>query len=114
MMRLKEARMATGMTQREVAAKTGIPLGTLRRWEQGVNEPDTESLIMLADLYGVSTDQILGSAFAPDRADTDLTNDERELVENYRASDTAGRRLILDVSRMAKGVPSTMAAGVSA
>lgn len=114
MMKLKEARMATGMTQRDVAKKTSIPLGTLRRWEQGVNDPDTETIIMLADLYGVSTDQILGSAFSPDRNEYDLTDDERELVDNYRSSDTNGRATIMSVSRMAKGSGTDMETGMTA
>lgn len=51
------------MTQREVADRTGIALGTLRNWEQGKNEPDIETIIMLADLYETSTDELLGSKF---------------------------------------------------
>lgn len=42
----------------------GIALGTLRRWEQGLHEPDIESIIRLSSLYGVTTDTLLGSQFA--------------------------------------------------
>lgn len=63
---LKVVRKSVGMTQQEAAKKSGIPLGTIRRWEQGVNEPDMESVIKLAQLYGTSTDTILGSQFADD------------------------------------------------
>lgn len=61
---LKEVRKAAGLTQERAAKLSAIPLGTLRRWEQGVNEPDMESIIRLASLYDVSTDTILGSQFA--------------------------------------------------
>lgn len=63
---LKAARKAANLTQKKAAEKSGIPLGTLRRWEQGVNEPDTESIVKLAALYGTTTDTILGSQFADD------------------------------------------------
>lgn len=63
---LKIARKHAGLTQAQASESTGIPLGTLRRWEQGVNEPDMESVVKLAELYGVSTDTILGSKFAED------------------------------------------------
>lgn len=33
-------RRRAGMTQRIASEKSGIPLSTIRRWEQGVNEPD--------------------------------------------------------------------------
>ncbi len=62
--RIKAARKRTGMTQAEAAQRSGIPLGTIRRWEQGVNEPDIDSIIQLADLYGTTTDDLLGSRFS--------------------------------------------------
>ena len=57
---LGNARRKAGLTQKEASEKTGIPLGTIRRWEQGQNDPDMASLIQLAELYGVSLDEILG------------------------------------------------------
>ena len=63
---LKIARKYAGLTQTQASEATSIPLGTLRRWEQGVNEPDMESVLKLAELYGVSTDTILGSRYAED------------------------------------------------
>jgi DNA-binding transcriptional regulator YiaG len=38
--RTKTLRRALGLTQQEFAARYGIPLGTLRDWEQGRTEPD--------------------------------------------------------------------------
>jgi putative transcriptional regulator len=38
--RAKTLRRALGLTQEEFAARFGIPLGTLRDWEQGRTEPD--------------------------------------------------------------------------
>ena len=38
-MELKELRQILGMSQRQFASVTGIPLGTLRNWEQGLSEP---------------------------------------------------------------------------
>lgn len=61
---LKAVRKAAGLTQEKASELSGVPLGTLRRWEQGVNEPDVESIIQLASLYGVTTDTLLGSKYA--------------------------------------------------
>jgi putative transcriptional regulator len=38
--RVKTVRRALGLTQEEFAARYGIPVGTLRDWEQGRTEPD--------------------------------------------------------------------------
>lgn len=61
---LKAARKAAKLTQKQAAERSGIALGTLRRWEQGKNEPDMASIILLANLYGVTTDTLLGSEYA--------------------------------------------------
>ncbi len=63
---LGSSRQKSGLTQKEVSAKTGIPLGTIRRWEQGQNDPDLNSLIQLIKLYGVSLDAILEMGIAGD------------------------------------------------
>lgn len=97
MLRLKQARNAAGMTQREAADASGIPLGTLRRWEQGVNDPDTDALIALADLYGCSTDDILGSRFA--NSCPSISPDESQLLDLYRRANAQGRAAIMAVAK---------------
>lgn len=70
---LKIARKQAKMTQKEASEVSGIPLSTLRRWEQGVNEPDIDSINLLADLYHTSTDILLSSPFA-NRGVVSVTN----------------------------------------
>ncbi len=45
--RVRVLRMALGMTQDEFARAYGIPVGTLRDWEQGRREPDQASKTLL-------------------------------------------------------------------
>lgn len=59
--KLKQARINTGLTQREVAAEIKIPNSTLANWELGRTQPDIESIGILADFYGVSCDWLLGT-----------------------------------------------------
>ena len=59
--KLKKARQETGFTQREVSKEIKIPYSTLANWELGRTQPDIESLGILADFYGVSTDWLIGT-----------------------------------------------------
>lgn len=113
---LKEARLRAGYTQQQVSAETHIPLGTLRRWEQGVNEPDSDSLVVLLDLYEASADEVLGSGFcAPGlRPRPGLTLDELHLLDLYRATDARGRLAIMTVAESQQGVEGPSAGAVSA
>lgn len=48
------------LTQKQVADYLKVPVGTYGNWEQGTNEADYQSLILLSTLYGVSINQLLG------------------------------------------------------
>lgn len=58
--RLKLARTAKNLKQTQVMEMTGINNKTLSGYENGVSEPDLETLRTLADFYGVSVDWLTG------------------------------------------------------
>lgn len=58
--RLKKAREKTGFTQRDIEVETGIKQSTLASYEVGRTEPDIETIGILAEFYGVSTDWLIG------------------------------------------------------
>lgn len=94
---LQEARKLAGLTQRQASERLGIPLSTLRRWEQGVNEPDAASINKMADFYKVSTDYILGSGHVK-HVDQPSDPDFDRLVRNYRAMGATERTALLAAS----------------
>ena len=47
---VKELRDSTGLTQKEFAKVFGIPISTLRKWEQGENSPASYVVRMMARL----------------------------------------------------------------
>lgn len=53
------------MTQAEVAAIIGVTQNGLSNWETGRNRVDLVTLQRLADLYGVTTDYLLGKDDQP-------------------------------------------------
>lgn len=58
--RIRKARNDTGLTQREVAEETKIPVSTIAKYETGKLEPDLEKLGKLAEFYQKSTDWMIG------------------------------------------------------
>ncbi|MGN1103265.1 MAG: helix-turn-helix domain-containing protein, partial [Candidatus Coproplasma sp.] len=56
---IARARKEKGLTQREVAETLGISNRTVSAWEQGRAYPDILSLYQLAEILGVTTDEIL-------------------------------------------------------
>ena len=63
--RLKELRIYKEKTQLQVQMETGIEQALLSKYENGVRVPPTETLVILADYYGVSMDYIMGRTDNP-------------------------------------------------
>lgn len=59
--KLAKARKDCGFTQREIEVELKIKQSTLACYEIGRNQPDLETLGLLADFYGVSVDWLLGT-----------------------------------------------------
>lgn len=58
--RIREMRLKRGYTQQFVADALNITLRSYQKYEQGVREPDYDTLVRIADLYVISTDYLLG------------------------------------------------------
>ena len=69
--RLRELRKQNNLSQSEVAEKLGITASAYGFYEQGKTIPNAEALSILADLYDVSTDYLLGRALFPNSENED-------------------------------------------
>jgi transcriptional regulator with XRE-family HTH domain len=65
MERLKQLRGEKGLTQQEVSDAVGVARETYARYESGARTPDIDMLSRLADLFGVTTDYLLGRTDIP-------------------------------------------------
>ena len=63
---LKQLRKSKGYTQIAVQMQTGIEQALLSKFENGERIPPTETLIRLAEFYGVSIDYILCRTDVPE------------------------------------------------
>ncbi len=60
--RLQAKRIASGMSQGELASKTQVPLNTLRKWEQGsksINKAAVEDVLRIVKALGCQIEDIL-------------------------------------------------------
>jgi transcriptional regulator with XRE-family HTH domain len=68
---LKESRERAGLTQKQLAERTGLPLGSIRNWEQNHRVPRLGVVPLLARAVGVPIEQLLltmaAQATAPER-----------------------------------------------
>jgi transcriptional regulator with XRE-family HTH domain len=60
--RLRELREKAGLTQAQLAQRSGLHLSAVTRFEQGLREPSLESAASLAGALGVTCDALLQPA----------------------------------------------------
>lgn len=57
---LKALRKQKKLTQKELAEQIGIKQNSYSDWENGKNEPSLDNIIKLAEVFYVTTDELLG------------------------------------------------------
>ncbi|WP_028547201.1 helix-turn-helix domain-containing protein [Paenibacillus taiwanensis] len=96
--RLKQARINKNMTQVQVKQHTGIHNKTLSGYENGVSEPDFETLKTLSKLYEVSLNNLLGA-----EAFSNLSDIDKKGLEKFRNLDQKDKEFLIDfMERMQK------------
>ena len=58
--RLKELRAELQLSQGDLAEILDVHLMTVSRWERGINSPSLRDIVNMVDLFGVSSDYLLG------------------------------------------------------
>lgn len=58
--RIASLRKEKGLTQEQLAEKVGVSAQAVSKWENDISCPDITLLPLLADLFGVSVDELLG------------------------------------------------------
>jgi transcriptional regulator with XRE-family HTH domain len=92
----KKYRRMTGMTQEEVARFLMVTPQAVSKWETGNGTPDISLLAPIADLFCVTTDELLGRA---------LTDPDSALEEIYHATEEAYRERYGKCLRLLKHNP---------
>ncbi len=59
-LRLKELRLAKGVSQKELGKIIGATYSAISYWENGTNEPKMSYIVALCKYFEVSADYLLG------------------------------------------------------
>ncbi|MDY0854526.1 helix-turn-helix transcriptional regulator [Bacillus thuringiensis] len=88
--RLKKERERRKWSQKFVAEKIGITNTVLSNYERDYRDPDTTTLGKLADLYEISTDELLGrSNKLSKKEERDIARDLEKTLEELENSEDA-------------------------
>ena len=63
--RLMQYRKKAGLSQEELADKLGVSRQAVSKWECAESSPDTDNLIALSRIYGISLDELINGESEP-------------------------------------------------
>lgn len=61
--RIRLLRLQNNMTQEELGRKIGVKYNTIASYERGDNLPSIHKLIAIADVFGISLDELVGRSY---------------------------------------------------
>lgn len=101
---LKKLRNMRNLTSEELCSQINIKSGSYRNYERNDRKPDYETLIKLADFYGVTTDYLLGRPNAKPPADpveefadkVQMQEQEQIILKKWLALDEKKRQAVFD------------------
>ena len=95
MIRLKELRQISKMSQYELSAKTKLSQQTISKYENGTREPDISTLKQLDSIFNVTVDYLIGYNSTNSNTPPTISEEESELLSYYAALDRTNQRWIM-------------------
>ena len=90
MLRIRELREEAQMTQKQLADRISNMQRNVSNWEQGVSEPDLQTVVAIADIFNVSLDELFGreqtAIQARDNAESKLIAAVRRLSSEQKSA----------------------------
>lgn len=82
--KIKEYRTSIKMTQQDFAYRLGVTGASVSAYENGTRTPSFDVLVRIANILGVTTDDLLGRKKSHNITIdvTDLTNEQRKVIQD--------------------------------
>ena len=80
--KVKKLREQKGLSQAELARLLGITRSSVNAWEMGISVPSTQYIVVLAGVFDISTDYLLGVDSSSTISVAGLTDSDILLVHN--------------------------------
>ncbi len=94
MIKLRELRDAAGLEVKDMCRKLGVADSRYRKWESGTNGVPLDYALMICDVLHCTLDELSG------HTPKVLTEDERHLLDLYRACSQQGREYLTQVAEV--------------
>ena len=94
--KIAELRMKAGLTQEQLADRLYVTRTMVSKWERDICQPDSNTILKMADIFSVSPDEIMSAedavinelySFVSDTDSRDLLKDLNEFLSTLNSRD---------------------------
>ncbi len=115
--RLKEARKAKGLTQKDLADRIGAKHNSISNWENDQNKPDPDTIELLCGVLDIEPNDLLKKSGTENEMAYRSINDsyniflkvnevERNIVYNYREADAIDQEIVKRTLHLVEETPA--------
>ena len=90
--KILKLRKEKGLSQEAFAEKLGVSRQSVSKWESSGALPDIDKIIAMSELFGVSTDYLLGKKNSPE-----LKPEEIRILKLYNSLSENNKKLAFDL-----------------
>jgi len=100
--KLKELRIARGLSQAELARHISSTQRQISNWENSVIEPSIAYLILVSNFFECSIDYLVGreNDIGLVEVNNDLKQDEKNLLSSYQQMDEAEKTILTEYTEI--------------
>jgi len=82
--KIHQLRKSKGLSQEELAGQLTVSRQAISKWELGESVPDTENVLQLSKIFGVSTDYLLNDEYSSDTDIPAVKTSNEKLKREFR------------------------------
>lgn len=94
--KLSDLRKSKHLSQEEVADRLGVTRQTISKWETDQSTPDFDKIIPICELYGLSSDELLGNVNSDDNKEK--KGEQPVSIEDNKENNIMKRKKSIGVS----------------
>lgn len=102
--KLQALRRSRGMSQEQLAEQTAVSRQAVSKWELGESVPELDKVVLLSEVFGVTTDYLLKEAAGPFPPETAQSQSETARTSSPRRTLAAQAMLIASPAFLAIGL----------
>ena len=95
---LKTLRKEKGMTQEQIAEVFNVSRRTVTRWETGVNMPDLDILVEIADYYDVDLRELFDGERKSEKMNEEMKDTLKQVAEYGEEEKKKLKKKMIDIS----------------